>query len=82
MQTAYVVTGKVTDARTIELDELLSTGRVKVRVIVEVLPEPRRSHEEVMSEIREGQRLRGHKPRTREEVDAALQAERDSWDEE
>jgi len=34
---------------------------------------------EVMETIRERQRLRGHQPPTKEEVDAYLQAERDSW---
>lgn len=81
MQTAYVVTGNLASSRTITLDEALSVNRVRVRVIVELLsePEPERPYEEVMAEIYEGQRQRGHKPRTAEEVDAYLRGERESW---
>jgi hypothetical protein len=49
---------------------------------VEVLPaEPRRTLSEVLEEIHRGQRERGFVPPMREEVDAYLKAERDSWDE-
>lgn len=34
---------------------------------------------EVMARIRERQRVRGHQPRSREEVDAYLERERASW---
>jgi hypothetical protein len=39
-----------------------------------------RPHDEVIAEIRQRQKARGHIPATREEIDAYLQAERDSWD--
>jgi hypothetical protein len=82
MQNALVVTGTLTDGRTVTLDEPLAVGTSRVRLVVEPLPPaPARSYQEVMVAIRERQRQRGHRPPTREEVDAHLQAERDSWGE-
>jgi hypothetical protein len=83
VQNAYVVTGTMTDKRTIVLDETIPVISGRVRLIVEpeaAPPNAKRPYEEVMAEIRERQRLRGFQPRTKEEVDAYLQAERDSWD--
>lgn len=84
MQNAYVVTGNLTDGRTVTLNEALPVLNGRVRVVVELIdsPPPQRPIQEVMAEIYERQRQRGHKPRTKEEVDADLQAERDSWDNE
>lgn len=85
METAYIVTGTLTDERTVTLDEALPLALltpIRVRLIVESLPvEPpaKRPHDEVIAEIHERQRARGHQPRTREEIDADIQAERDSW---
>lgn len=82
MEIAYIVTGTLTDQTTVTLDEALPLTPMKVRLAVEPLPgEPpaKRTHAEVLAEIREQQRARGHQPRTREEIDAYLQAERDSW---
>ncbi len=85
MTESYVVTGTMTDPRTVTLDEPLAIESQRVRITVEpVTPEPvvptsKRPYLEVMEEIRQAQRLRGHKPRTKEEVDAYIQAERDSW---
>lgn len=82
MQTAYIVTGTLTDEHTLKLDEALPLAQTKVRVMVEPLaPTPKRPHSEVIAEIREQQKARGYQPPTREEVDASLQAERESWDE-
>ncbi|MFN0112109.1 MAG: hypothetical protein ACKVZH_24870 [Blastocatellia bacterium] len=82
METAYIVTGTLTDQNTVTLDESLPLGTTKVRLSVEPLPgDPpaKRTHAEVIEEIRERQRARGHQPRTREEIDAYLEAERNSW---
>lgn len=80
MHNAYIVTGTLTDAHTIRLDEALSLAQMKVRLVVEPLtPAFRRPYPEVLAEIRARQRARGHQPPTREETDAYLQAERDSW---
>ena len=82
METAYIVTGTLTDRNTVTLDEALPLTPMKVRLSVEPLPvDPpaKRSHDEVIAEIWARQKARGHQPRTREEIDADLQAERDSW---
>ena len=82
MHRAYIVTGTLTDAKTVMLDEALPLTSTKVRLVVEpLLSASARRFQEVITEIRERQRIRGHQPRTREEVDAYLQAERDSWGE-
>jgi hypothetical protein len=75
----YVVTGTIADEHTVSLDEPLPISQGKVRVVVEPITVPQRSYMEVVETIRERQRLRGHQPPTKEEVDAYLQAERDSW---
>jgi hypothetical protein len=82
MHSAYIVTGTLIDAQTVSLDEALPLIPTKVRLVVEpLLSAPPRQYQEVIAEIRERQRTRGHQPPTREEVDAYLQAERDSWEE-
>jgi len=81
METAYIVTGTLTDEHTVKLDEALPLAQGKVRLSVELLaPAAKRPHDEVIAEIWARQNARGHQPRTREEIDALLQAERDSWD--
>lgn len=81
MRNAYIVTGTVTDERTVTLDEALPVTSIKVRLVVEPLASTAElSYEETLSLIRERQRQRGYSPPTREEVDAYLEAERDSWD--
>jgi hypothetical protein len=81
MQNAYVVTGSMQDGRTVVLDETLPLGPTKVRLVLEPLSS-QQPYDQVMTEIRERQRLRGHQARTREQVDEELRSERDSWDEE
>jgi hypothetical protein len=80
MQNAYVLTGTLTDERTVRLDEELRLTTAKVRIVLEpVSVVPRRPIGEVLAEIWERQRLRGHQPPNREAVDAYLEAERKSW---
>ncbi|MBI3990051.1 MAG: hypothetical protein HY347_10605 [candidate division NC10 bacterium] len=80
MHNAYIVTGTLTNARTVKLDEALPLKPTKVRLVVEPLsPVFQRPYKEVLAEIRERQRARGHQPPTREEVDTYLRAERESW---
>lgn len=77
MRNAYVVTGEMTDERTVRLDEALPVSSVKVRVVVEpITPAPRRPVGEVLDEIHRGQQLRGHQSPSKEEIDAYLQGER------
>jgi hypothetical protein len=81
MHNAYIVTGTLTDAQTVTLDEALPLTPTRVRLVVEpLLPASPCQYQEVMAEIRERQRVRGHQPPSREEVDAYLQAERESWE--
>jgi hypothetical protein len=81
METAYIVTGTLTDEHTVRLDEALPLAPMKVKLSVEPLEaKTTRPHDEVIAEIWARQKARGHVPPTREEIDAYLQAERDSWD--
>jgi hypothetical protein len=81
MQTAYIVTGTMTDELTVRLDEALPLAQTKVRLSVEPLAaEQKRPHDEVISEIWARQAARGHRPPSRAEADADLRAERESWD--
>jgi hypothetical protein len=81
MQSTYIVTGTLTDAQTVSLDEALPLTPTRVRLVVEpLLSASPRQHQEVIAEIRERQNTRRHKPPSRQEVDTYLQAERDSWE--
>jgi len=80
METAYIVTGTLTDEHTVKLDEALPLSKGRVRLSVEPLaPATKRPHDEVIAEIWARQNARGHQPRTREEIDTDIQSERDSW---
>ena len=82
MQHAYVVTGTLTDTRTVTLDEEVPLPSARVRLVVEPLGSAAgRPYQEVVAAIRERQRARGHQPPTREDVDAYVRSERDSWPE-
>jgi hypothetical protein len=81
MSEAYVVTGTLTNGRTVALDETLPLGRTKVRVTVEPLAHERRDYRDVIADIRSRQARRGHQARPRKDIDAALADERASWDE-
>jgi hypothetical protein len=80
MAKPYVVTGTLRDDQTVTLDEAspLQPGRVLL-TLESLLPESRKPYQEVLGAIRRRQRARGHQPRTREDVDSCLQAERESW---
>lgn len=81
MQNAYIVTGSITDERTLRLDEALPVTAGKVRVLVEVLETPPKlPYTEFMAWLHKRQEERGQVPPTRAEVDAYLDAERDSWE--
>jgi hypothetical protein len=80
MAKPYVLTGTLRDDQTVALDEPLPLKSGRVRLILESLPpEPRKPYREVLAEIRRRQGERGHRPRTREEIDGSLNAERESW---
>lgn len=80
MARSYVLTGTF-EEQTVTLDEALPLKSGRVRLTLELLrPESRKPHQQVLADIRRRQRARGHQPRTREEVDAYLKSERESWD--
>ena len=80
MVTPYVVTGTLSKGRLVELDETLPLADGKVRVSIEPLPAREvRPLRDVIAEIREQQRARGHVPPSREEIDRYLTEERESW---
>jgi hypothetical protein len=83
MHHAYVLTGSMSDERTVRLDEALPIKEGKVRVVVELVSgEKKPTLSEVLETIHRGQRERGFVSPTREQVDAYLKAERESWDDE
>jgi hypothetical protein len=80
MAKPYVLTGTLKDEQTVTLDEALPLKTGRVLLTLEPLrPESRKPYQEVLAGIRRRQLARGHQPRTREEVDAWLSAERESW---
>jgi hypothetical protein len=82
MAEPYIVTGTLKDEQTVALDEALPLKSGRFRLTLEPLrPEPRKPYLEVLADIRRRQHARGHHPRSREEVDACLSAERESWGE-
>jgi hypothetical protein len=81
VQQAYVVTGTLRDGKVLTLDEALPVQEGQVRVIVEVVSvAPKPSFTEVMEQLWEDQRKRGHKPRTAEEIAEFIRADRATWD--
>jgi hypothetical protein len=82
MQDTYVVSGTLSDERTVKLDQPVPFPSPRVRVTLEPLHSQfARPYAEVMAEIRQRQRARGHRPPTREEVDGYVLSERQSWNE-
>jgi hypothetical protein len=82
MRNAYIVTGTLTNSRTVTLDEALPLAPAKkVRLVVEpLLAKSERPYQEIMSEIRKRQHDRGHQPSVKEEVDKYLQSKRSYWE--
>ena len=81
MHNAYIVTGALTDKRTVTLDESLPLEPTRVRLVVEAMSSPNSgSYSVTIAAIRERQNRRGFVPRTRLEVDSSVQKERDSWE--
>lgn len=77
-----MVTGSLSDSRTSGLDEPIPLSGGQVRVIVEFAEAASKpSHDKFLTWLQERHEARSHVPRTRDEVDASLRAERESWDE-
>jgi hypothetical protein len=79
---AVVVTGRLADEQTVVLDAPINLPPGRVRVTVETLPiaEPGGEFLGKLAAIRRALRSSGYQPRTKEEIDAELQAERSSWE--
>lgn len=82
MTNAYVVTGTLTSATTVQLDEPLPMADGKVRVVIETAPAPteKPNFRQVVQAIWEAQRLRGHVPRSAEEIEEQIREVREGWD--
>jgi hypothetical protein len=66
MHNAYIVTGELTDERTVTLDESLPLKPMRVRLIVAPVTAPvASSYRDVIPSIRDRQAGRGFQPRTR-----------------
>lgn len=80
MTEGYVTTGMLSDGRRVDLDETVPLGDSRVTVTIEPLTtSPVRSVREVLAEIRRRQVARGHRARTRDDVDRSIVSERESW---
>jgi hypothetical protein len=80
MRPTWVVTGTLTDGKTLTLDEVVPLEPGRVRVVIEQLP-PEPTHppqplQEFLEQIWERQRQRGHVPPTPEEVEAWMRESR------
>lgn len=86
MPERYSVTGTVSDATTVKLDESLPVSSGRVRVTVEVSPDlpitngEVSSYHVVMEGIRQRQQARGHIPPTDDEVAQYIRSERKGWE--
>ena len=77
MTKAIVVTGTMTNATTVHLDQPLSVGGTRVKLTIEPMVqnvEPKMTMMEAVAKIRASQKERGHVPMTTEELDALLNA--------
>ena len=82
MSETDLLTGSLTDSPTVALDEAVPRASGRVRVVVErIEAQGPRAYREVMEEIRARQHRRGHRPPSREAVDASIRAEREGWGE-
>jgi len=81
MTGSFTATGTLKDGQTIVLDQPVSAPRGRVRLVVEPLDATtaRVPLNEFLDDLRQRQAARGHVPRTREEIDRALQEERAAW---
>ncbi len=82
MTNAYVVTGTLTSATTVQLDEPLPMSAGKVRVVVETAPAPaeKPNFRQVLHRIWAEQKARGFVPPSAEEVEARIREVREGWD--
>lgn len=84
MNNAYVVTGTLSNCKTLQLDEPLPISTGKVRIMVELVQtvKPKQAWQEVLRKISADQNARGHVPMSTEEVESHIKSERASWGDE
>jgi len=82
MSEHYTMTGTLSNKQTVVLDQPVPLPSGRVRVTVTTLPasQPKKSFLAKLEAIHQTLRASGYRPRTREQVDAQIQAERDSWE--
>jgi hypothetical protein len=82
MTNAYIITGTLTDAKTVQLDEPLPMSAGRVRVIVEpaILAAKKPPLGQVMEKIWAEQAAQGQIPPTEGDVEARIREERDWGD--
>ena len=82
MDDVCTVTGVLSDARTVFLDQAIPLASGPVRVTVERLSssEDGSAFHARLNEIRESLCAGGYRPRAREDVDAQIERESAAWD--
>jgi hypothetical protein len=82
MSDQYTVTGVLSDGKTVVLDQSVPLISGRVRVTVEALPaaQPETTFLSKLAEIHQALRASGYRSRTKDEIDAQIQAERASWE--
>jgi hypothetical protein len=77
----YTVTGALSNEWTIILDQPIPLPARNVRVTVVILTETQAQSPFLvkLEAIHQALRASGYQPRTKEQVDAQIRAERDSW---
>jgi hypothetical protein len=83
MSSAVVIQGVVKPDGTLELPEKINLPAGRVQVTVAPLPELPKNDPfwQMMQRIWEGQKTRGHVPRSSEDVEAERRALREEWEE-
>jgi hypothetical protein len=83
MSSAVVIQGIVKPDGTLELPEKINLPAGRVQVTVAPLPELPKDDPfwQMMQQIWDGQKARGHVPRTSEEVEAERRVLREEWEE-
>jgi hypothetical protein len=82
MSDVYVGTGTLSNEKTVTLDRPVPLPPGRVRVTVEPLPreQPSGDLRDRLNVIRETLHASGYHFRSRDEIDAQIQAERESWE--
>ena len=82
MSEAYTGMGTLSNGKTVVLDKPVHLPPGRVRVIVEALPVGPTADDwlTTLKAIRQSLQGSGHRPRTRDEIDAQIESERESWE--